>query len=122
MTTNWRQDAACRGADLSVFFPDPGVPPIAAAAVCHACPVRAACLEEALRLKDVHGFRGGTTGEERARLLPARNGVRRVPVLEVYALADRGWELKSIAAEVGVHVDSVRRVLKQRADRREAVA
>lgn len=110
----WRVQAACRGADLAVFFPAPGESPDAAAAVCRACPVRATCLDEALRLKDVYGFRGGMTGEERGRLLPARNGMKRVPVLEVYALADRGWAFNAIAAEVGVHVDSVRRVLKQR--------
>ncbi len=67
------------------------------------------------------GFRGGHTGDERAALLRrARQPRNRVPVPEVYRLTDLGWDMRAIAAKVGVHVDSVRRVLKLRDQQQEA--
>lgn len=69
MSEQWRQHAACRNVDLSVFFPSGGDTYAAAAAACAACPVRTDCLADALRVFDVEGYRGGTTGDERARLL-----------------------------------------------------
>lgn len=75
--TDWRLDAACRFADPDLFFPigttGPAVPQVAEARrICHGCPVRAACLDWALRHDQVHGVWGGTTEEERRALLLAR--------------------------------------------------
>lgn len=117
--TNWREQAACRRTSPLVFETDGRVGE--AHRICSVCPVRAECLDEALRLRDTHGFRGGHTGDERAALLRrARRPRARVPVPEVYRLTDLGWDMRAIAAKVGVHVDSVRRVLKLRDQQQEA--
>lgn len=66
----WQDRAACRGMDTDLFFRNP---PHAARAVCHRCPVTAACLEfvmavepspEALRF----GIWAGTGPAHRAKL------------------------------------------------------
>jgi WhiB family transcriptional regulator, redox-sensing transcriptional regulator len=67
---NWRLDAACRTSDPDLFFPvgatGPAIPQIAEARrVCQGCPVRAACLDWALRHDQAYGIWGGTTEEER---------------------------------------------------------
>lgn len=66
------RDALCVGMDPEVFFPLPGSTHgvAAAKAVCALCPVRAACLEFALRFGDVEpgAVYGGLTGEERDAL------------------------------------------------------
>jgi WhiB family redox-sensing transcriptional regulator len=72
--TGWRDRAACAapGVDPELFFPAPGQHGKAACAkrVCARCPVRDACLADALihpPLED-HGIRGGLTARERGRL------------------------------------------------------
>lgn len=109
--TNWRDRAACRSTDPLVFEGDDLTQ---ARQLCAACPVRTACLDETLRLRDVHGFRAGMTGDERKKLLPPnRRPWKRVPADEVYRLNDLGWPMRVIAHELDMHVDSVRRVLKK---------
>lgn len=71
---SWLDDAACRGAPISVFYPDQHAGPRmydTARWLCNRCPVRTQCLQEAVDLWDTHGFRGGMTGDERARLSSA---------------------------------------------------
>jgi WhiB family redox-sensing transcriptional regulator len=58
---NWRNDAACRGHDVAVFFPERGTSPEPGKAICATCPVRAECLAAA----DDDGIWGGTTAVER---------------------------------------------------------
>lgn len=75
--TNWRLQALCatryfRSVD---FFPNTkNLTGIAKAkAVCHSCPVRQACLADALRVEGGqqaatrHGIRGGLTGKQRRK-------------------------------------------------------
>lgn len=69
--SNWRNRAACRGGvDPELFFPAGEDGPVydaqvaAAKAVCARCPVRAACLDEALA-RIPFGIAGGLTPEER---------------------------------------------------------
>ncbi|CAN5667993.1 hypothetical protein BH24ACT5_BH24ACT5_30620 [soil metagenome] len=69
----WTTDAACRGLDPDLFFPQRGAPPDQAKAVCAGCPVRAECLDYALTHHELFGVWGGTTGKQRRRL---RNGRR----------------------------------------------
>lgn len=67
----WRESAACREMDMSVFFPMSSRPGIydEARAVCASCPVREECLADALEDRfDVAGFRGGMAPAERKRL------------------------------------------------------
>ena len=80
----WRDSAACRDADSEVFFPagERGTnlgngrrPPDYREALryCSACPVRDACLAEALASERTagsrHGVWGGLTPDERLRLV-----------------------------------------------------
>lgn len=67
---------ACRSAEPELFFPvsaaGPAVAQVAAAkAVCRGCPVRAECLDYAMRTVQDHGIWGGSTEEERRQ---ARRG------------------------------------------------
>ena len=64
------RDAACGGADLELFYPDPGdqAAEQAAKQVCAACPVKQPCLEMALATGDQHAILGGATPTERGRL------------------------------------------------------
>lgn len=67
----WRRRAACArpGVDPELFFPDQGERGKVAQAkrICAGCPVRAACLADALATPATrdYGIRGGTTREER---------------------------------------------------------
>lgn len=82
----WRLQAACSGMDPEEFFPvgdgddpnSPGRPERQAVkqvkAICDdLCPVRQACLEDAIAVGDSYGIRGGMTAAERRRLVKARN-------------------------------------------------
>jgi len=67
---DWRDGAACRHHDPDLFFPEGIVGPAQRQAdqakqVCQPCPVRAPCLDFALRHGLAFGIWGGTTGEER---------------------------------------------------------
>jgi WhiB family redox-sensing transcriptional regulator len=67
----WRERAACRGMATRIFFE--GAAKATARAVCARCPVRAACLTEALRIEAAApymaaGVYGGLDERERAQL------------------------------------------------------
>ena len=73
----WHEQAACAGMDEALFFPlGEGGPAGAerieqAKAVCSACPVRAACLADAMTRESPsarYGVFGGLTAVERGRL------------------------------------------------------
>ena len=74
---HWTGRAACRapGTDPEVFFPVSDTPPpaqlAAARQICARCPVKAPCLEWALRTGEPAGIWAGTTPAERRFL---RNG------------------------------------------------
>lgn len=73
---DWRDFAACRGADPEIFFPISLTGPSADAArrakeVCAGCPVRSACLSFAVRTGQAYGIWGGLTPEERRTLRAA---------------------------------------------------
>ena len=71
---SWQDRAACNGMDMRLFFGRAGEPrperenrEAKAKAVCKSCPVRAQCLDDALRNSIKHGIWGGLNEEERAR-------------------------------------------------------
>ena len=69
--------AACKDEDAELFFPISDVGPGArqtaqAKAVCARCPVRAECLGYALDSGLDHGIFGGTTADERRRLVRSK--------------------------------------------------
>jgi WhiB family redox-sensing transcriptional regulator len=77
MIEDWMTDAACRTEDPEVFFAVSEVGPGArqtaqARAVCARCPVRSECLGYALDNGLDHGVFGGTTADERRRLVRAK--------------------------------------------------
>ena len=65
-TTEWMDDAACRGVDPDLFHNRYQVGE--AKEVCRGCPVRLACLEYALAAPELRGVLGGVTTKERVRL------------------------------------------------------
>ena len=54
--------------DTEIFFPVTAGEEAEALAVCATCPVRAQCLEQALRDGERDGIWGGATPEERRRI------------------------------------------------------
>lgn len=68
----WRQHAACRGLDPLVFYPATDDEADDAKMVCDGCPVREACLEHALAVREKEGVWGGATERERRRIIRQR--------------------------------------------------
>lgn len=70
MTTeqSWRDQAACIGMPESMFFIERGQSDKPAKAICATCPVKAPCLDFALRNAEQHGVWGGTSERQRRKL------------------------------------------------------
>lgn len=78
---DWHKDAACRGLDPNLFFPERGTTAGPAKAVCKTCPVKAECLEAGW---DEHfGVWGGMTRKDR-QLVTKGYLSNRVPVRGCY--------------------------------------
>jgi hypothetical protein len=60
-------EAACKGADTALFYPDAGQSAAPAIAICRTCPAAAPCLAHALEHREL-GVWGGTTAKQRAQL------------------------------------------------------
>lgn len=67
----WTGTAACADSDPDEWFPHPTDDVSHLAVICAACPVKRECLSMAL-MHDEWGYWGGTTREERGRLLGGR--------------------------------------------------
>lgn len=65
--SDWLGQAACKGMDINLFFPEEGhsVAPEARAA-CERCPVTAECLEWAIKYEQ-HGYFGKMSAQQRHR-------------------------------------------------------
>lgn len=74
MNTTWRNQAACRGIDPTIFYPatDDEADADAAKEICGMCAVREACLEHALAVREKEGVWGGCTERERRRIIRQR--------------------------------------------------
>jgi hypothetical protein len=115
----WQYRAACRGAELTVFFPERGQSAEPARQICAACPVRQPCLDYALRHGITHGIWGGLTERDRRPLRVHHTAAARQRRDEaITAAAAAGSTLAAIARTFGVAVTSVSRVLARDADRR----
>lgn len=64
----WRSAAACREADLELFYSERESDEQEALAYCDRCPVLETCRAVALTDREEHGVWGGTTGAERRRI------------------------------------------------------
>ena len=109
----WRELAACRGADLEVFFPGRGEPAGPARQVCAACPVRQPCLDYAITNRITHGIWGGLTERER-RALRSRwvRASRRERDRAVLAAEATGYTAAAIGRSFGVSRTSVTRIVR----------
>jgi WhiB family redox-sensing transcriptional regulator len=65
--TTWTERSACRDYPTDVFFADLDAPKnsLEARAICSKCPVKAECLDYAIRHACEYGIWGGTTATER---------------------------------------------------------
>ena len=78
----WQVKAACRGPQAAIFFPpthferkdEKEVREARAKAICATCPVKKACLEYAIRIREPHGIWGGLNELERKQVLARRAG------------------------------------------------
>jgi WhiB family redox-sensing transcriptional regulator len=73
LPADWRDDAACRGSDPELFFPDGDTWSARAQVktarlICRRCPVSVTCLSWALASGQEAGIRGGLTEDERHTL------------------------------------------------------
>lgn len=73
---DWRDQAACRDADPDLWFPEPGQSTRPAKDICWTCPVREACLNDALDVGEAFGIRGGYSAKERRNMRAANQRQR----------------------------------------------
>jgi WhiB family redox-sensing transcriptional regulator len=64
----WHRDALCAQVGGDLWFPDHGDNGHEAKLICLTCPVRAACLQDALDTGERHGIRGGLSGKQRKQI------------------------------------------------------
>ncbi len=83
--SNWQKDASCRGTDPELFFPDKGKPQREAKIVCNGCPVKAECLDYAIKNGEKFGIWGGMSERERRRIRDTR-AVARQAINNVYEI------------------------------------
>jgi WhiB family transcriptional regulator, redox-sensing transcriptional regulator len=113
----WRYRAACRGADLSVFFPGRGQSAEPARRICASCPVRQPCLEFALRHGITHGIWGGLAERDRRALRTRHADADRTELyVLILAASAAGYSKAAIGRAVGLAATSVSRILSRSPD------
>lgn len=73
----WVKDAACKGVDTGLFYPERGEPTRHALEVCKPCTVKAECLQYAIDNSERWGVWGGMTERQRRRIRSDRYQARR---------------------------------------------
>ena len=122
-SAGWRDRAACRGADLDLFFPGRGESAEPARRICARCPVRQPCLEFALCQGIVHGIWGGLAERDRRTLRTRWVGAsRRERDEAIVAAAAAGYTKAAIGrafglAAMSVSRDPIPRVPRERGNR-----
>jgi WhiB family redox-sensing transcriptional regulator len=109
-----QSQAACATADPDLFFPDETTPAERieeAKAYCASCPIKQACLEDAIRRGDWDAICGGTTPAERrslvraARRAPGKASPRQLAVKHgahlLVSLVEWQMSLEQVAADLG---------------------
>jgi WhiB family redox-sensing transcriptional regulator len=110
----WREQAACRGADLDVFYPERGQTAGPARQVCARCPVRQPCLDYALSNRITHGIWGSLTERERRPLQSAWvQDARRERDRAIVAADAAGYTTAAIGRSFGLSRTSVIRIVNQ---------
>ena len=117
----WRALAACRGADLDLFFPGRGESAEPARRVCATCPVREPCLDYALSSGVTCGVWGGLAERDRRELRTRRLGAaRRERDTAIAAAAAAGYSQAAIGQAFGLTRTSVSRILSSADERRRS--
>jgi WhiB family transcriptional regulator, redox-sensing transcriptional regulator len=117
----WRYRAACRGADLDLFFPGRGESAEPARQICAVCPVRQPCLDYALSRGIVHGIWGGLSERDRRALRSRHAGAaRRERDEAIVAASAAGHSKAAISRAFGLAATSVTRVLSRDPDRQRS--
>jgi WhiB family redox-sensing transcriptional regulator len=113
----WRDQAACRGADLDLFFPSRGESAEPVRQVCAGCPVRQPCLDYALTNQIQHGIWGGLAERERRAFGTSRlSSVRRERDRAVAAADAAGYTAAAIGRSFGLSRTSVTRIVRAQGD------
>ena len=111
----WRQQAACHGTDLNLFYPERGQSAGPARQVCARCPVPQPCLEYALSNRISHGIWGGLTERERRPLQSAWvQDARRERDRAIVAAGAAGYTTAAIGRSFGLSRTSVIRIVDSR--------
>lgn len=84
----WQDDAACRGANQDLFFPERGQSTRKAKSICRGCAVRVECLDWALDTHQRFGIWGAMSDKERSREGARRRWEQRNQGSSQVALAD----------------------------------
>ena len=109
----WRDQAACRGADLDLFFPERGESAEPARLVCARCPVSQPCLDYAVSNRIAHGVWGGLSERERRALQTRRLRAMRSERDQAIAAADAaGYTAEAIGRSFGLSRTSVTRIVR----------
>jgi hypothetical protein len=116
------RDAACRGMDTELYFPDGGQPGELALARCAGCQARLACLALALRTEDPdtrYGWFGGLGPADRdavAASLTLKKSASPVldPPARAIELRAAGWTVGAIAANLGCSPRTVQRYCRRK--------
>ena len=74
---SWYSQAACRGADVELFFAEDRAAASQAISICNQCPVRQPCLETAMVEREAYGVWGGTDQSYRQRVFRREDRARR---------------------------------------------
>jgi WhiB family redox-sensing transcriptional regulator len=110
----WRQQAACHGTDLDLFYPERGESAGPARQVCARCPVRQPCLEYALSNRITSGIWGGLTERERRPLQLDWIQAERLDRDRAVLAADAaGYTTAAIGRSFGLSRTSVIRIVNQ---------
>jgi WhiB family redox-sensing transcriptional regulator len=114
LAARWREEAACRGARIEVFFPGRGETAAPARQVCAQCPVRQKCLEFAVSNRIVHGIWGGLAGPERRALQSGwLRTARRDRDEAIRAAHAAGFTAEAISRSFGLSRMTVTRILRR---------
>lgn len=124
MTADWWQDALCAQVDIDIFFPDKGGSTKEAKFICNRCPVKSDCLDEALKVGERFGVRGGLSERERRKLqqpdevvVPIQRRGRQIPAeleMQIRELLGEVKSVREISRTAGVSEKTVRRVRDRR--------
>lgn len=98
-TGTWADNAGCKGMDPNIFFPVDVDGEKRAISICMECQVRSDCLDHAIEQDEGDGVWGGTTANEREKIIDKRKGAEHHKALVAREAAQRRGRARRKAAE-----------------------